>query len=108
MHFAMRTYFIGGIVPANIARSTRIPNTYKGPIFIKLAWKPVFHVLHFVMKLGTSQCDFLHVRLNTDSCLRKMVPFFIVNTVIFFFSALKSGSEHVTLYIAVPSRAIFE
>ena len=25
-----------------------------------------------------------------------------------FFSALKSGSEQVTLYIVVPSRAIFE
>ena len=29
---------------------------------LKLPWKPVFHVLHFVMKLRTSQCDFLHVR----------------------------------------------
>ena len=35
MHFAMRTYFIGGIFPANIARSTGIPNSYKGSIFIK-------------------------------------------------------------------------
>ena len=48
-----------------------------------------------------------HVRLNTDSCLRKLVPFFIVNTVICF-SALKSSSEQVTLLIVVPSRAIFE
>ena len=50
------------------------------------------------MKSGTSQFDFLHVRLNTDSCLGKLVPFFIVNTVKCF-SALKSGLEQVTLYI---------
>ena len=31
----MRTYFVGGIFLANIARSTGIPNMYKGPIFIK-------------------------------------------------------------------------
>ena len=80
MHFAMRTYFIGGIFPANIARSTRIPNTYKGPIFIKTSMETGISCFHFVMKLGTSQCDFLHVRLNTDSCLRKLVPIFIVNS----------------------------
>ena len=35
MNFAMQAYCIGGIFLANIARSIGIPNTYKGPIFIK-------------------------------------------------------------------------
>ena len=107
MHFAMRTYFIGGIfLRTSLAQPEFLIRRTRDRFLPKLPWKPEFHVLHFVMKLGTSQCDFLHVRLNTDSCLRKLVPFFIVNTVIF--SALKFGSEQVILYIVVPSKASFE
>ena len=108
MHFAIRTYFIGGIFLRTLLAQPEFLIRTRDRFLSKPPWKPVFHVLHFVMQLGTSQCDFLLVRLNTYSCLRKLVPFFIVNTVIFFFSALKSGSEQVALYIVVPSRAIFE
>ena len=36
----------------------------RGRFLLKLAWKPVFHVLHFVMKFGLFQCVFLHMRLK--------------------------------------------
>ena len=108
MHFAMRTYFIGGFFPANIARSTGIPNTYKGPIFIKTTmetgiscspfWDEIRNISLRLFAFA-SEYRFMFTQIGSilycEHCEQKKL-------------ALKSGWEQVTLCIVVPSRDIFE
>ena len=96
MHFAMRSYLIGGIFPANIARSTRIPNTYKGPSFIKTSMETGISCSPF--------CDEIrNISMRLFACASEYRFMFTqIGSLLYCEhceknSALKSGSEQVTV-----------
>ena len=92
----------------NIARSTGIPNTYKGPICIKTTMETSISCSPF--------CDAIrNISMRLFACASEYLFMFTqIGSLLycehcdFFISALKSSSEQVALYIVVPSRAIFK